>query len=249
MVSLGDLGNMTGLHELNARRNEIGDLARRGGARGDLVDPRIFPEPRLPPNLRRIFLSHNKIAAACHVAPLRDLGYLEELALDGCPVDARPGYRTDVVDAVSPAVRVLDGAPVTELASTADEPLQQLLAEMIADRSAGLQERNGGAFSALIQRFPLLRNHPPEDFVEAVFLHFLDVLELRTLENELEMEMAASEAELDENAWNRIRAVTQDLSRRREECVREEAELAERAKKIKATPMPVPEAVSVAARA
>ena len=114
LVSLGDLGNMTGLHELNARRNEIGDLARRGGARGDLVDPRIFPEPRLPPNLRRIFLSHNKIAAACHVAPLRDLGYLEELALDGCPVDARPGYRTDVVDAVSPAVRVLDGAPVTD---------------------------------------------------------------------------------------------------------------------------------------
>ena len=114
LVSLGDLGNMTGLHELNARRNEIGDLARRGGARGDLVDPRIFPEPRLPPNLRRIFLSHNKIAAACHVAPLRDLGYLEELALDGCPVDARPGYRSDVVDSVSPAVRVLDGAPVTD---------------------------------------------------------------------------------------------------------------------------------------
>jgi DNA primase len=142
-----------------------------------------------------------------------------------------------------------DGAPVTELAGTADEPLQQLLAEMIADRSAGLQERKGGAFSALIQRFPLLRNHPPEDFVEAVFLHFLDVLELRTLENELEMEMAASEAELDENAWNRIRAVTQDLSRRREECVREEAELAERAKKIKSTPMPVPEPASVAARA
>ena len=110
LVSLGDLGNMTGLHELNARRNEIGDLARRGGARGDLVDPRIFPEPRLPPNLRRIFLSHNKVAAPCHVAPLRDLGYLEELALDGCPVDARPGYRSDVVDSVSPAVRVLDGA-------------------------------------------------------------------------------------------------------------------------------------------
>ena len=97
LVSLGDLGNMTGLHELNARRNENRDLARRGGARGDLVDPRIFPEPRLPPNLRRIFLSHNKVAAPCHVAPLRDLGYLEELALDGCPVDARPGYRTDVV--------------------------------------------------------------------------------------------------------------------------------------------------------
>ena len=114
LVSLGDLGNMTGLHELNARRNEIGDLARRGGARGDLVDPRIFPEPRLPPNLRRIFLSHNKVAAPCHVAPLRDLGYLEELALDGCPLDARPGYRSDVVDSVSPAVRVLDGAPVTD---------------------------------------------------------------------------------------------------------------------------------------
>ncbi len=34
----------------------------------------------------------------------------------------------------------------------------------------------------------------------------------------------------------RIQALTQDLSRRREECARDEADLAERAKKIRTAP-------------
>ena len=113
LVSLGDLGSMRNLHELNARRNEIGDLARRGGSRGDLVDPRIFPEPRLPPNLKRMFLSHNKVAALAHVTPLRGLEQLEELSLDGCPIDSTPRYRSSVVAAVRVTVRTLDGKPVT----------------------------------------------------------------------------------------------------------------------------------------
>ena len=149
LVSLGDLGNMTGLHELNARRNEIGDLARRGGARGDLVDPRIFPEPRLPPNLRRIFLSHNKVAAPCHVAPLRDLGYLEELALDGCPLDARPGYRSDVVDSVSPAVRVLDGAPVTDDDRQGVDPFPTVSVPTSGGRSGGGSGKTSPGSTAL----------------------------------------------------------------------------------------------------
>lgn len=41
--------------------------------------------------------------------------------------------------------------------------------------------------------------------------------------------------------WARYVRLTQDLSRRREECVRDEAELAERAKKIKAAPTPLQE--------
>lgn len=131
----------------------------------------------------------------------------------------------------------LEGTTVSEMAHSSDEPLQNLLLELLPD---GATDRpkvlRGGAFSALVQRFPLLRDDPPEDFVEAVFLHFLDVLELRGLEQELESETTEAETDLNEAAWNRIQAVSQDLSRRREECAREETELAERAKKMRAAP-------------
>jgi len=100
----------------------------------------------------------------------------------------------------------------------------------------GLQQQKGAVFSVLNHRFPVLRANPPEDFIEAAFLHFLDVLELNALEDELNSELAVSDEQLDETAWMRIQAMTQDLSRRREECARDEQELAERAKKIRTAP-------------
>ncbi|MFD1696408.1 DNA primase [Roseibium aestuarii] len=114
-----------------------------------------------------------------------------------------------------------------------DEELLHLLAEV----NDAVGEDNGrgrpGSFSALVQRFPLLKDEPPEDFVEAVFLHFLDVLELKRLEQVLDEEMKAAETALDEGSWMRIQGLSQDLSRRREECAREDGELAERAKKLR----------------
>lgn len=140
-------------------------------------------------------------------------------------------------DALCHLVSNLEGTPVSEMARSSDESLQSLLRELLPDGAADRPKAlRGGAFSALVQRFPLLRNDPPEDFVEAVFLHFLDVLELRALEQELESETTEAETDLNEAAWNRIQAVSRDLSRRREECAREEAELAERAKKMKSAP-------------
>lgn len=146
LVSLGDLGSMRNLHELNARRNEIGDLARRGGSRGDLVDPRIFPEPRLPPNLKRMFLSHNKVAALAHVTPLRGLEQLEELSLDGCPIDSTPRYRSSVVAAVRVTVRTLDGKPVTADDRDGVDP-----GESIGGIDRGGIDR-GGAVKSAIER-------------------------------------------------------------------------------------------------
>ncbi|NVK32882.1 MAG: DNA primase [Rhodobacteraceae bacterium] len=140
-------------------------------------------------------------------------------------------------DALCRLVNNMDHITAHELVASLDEPLHQLLAEVVED--SGLASGSGhkmGTFSALMQRFPLLRNDPPEDFVEAVFLHFLDVLELKGLEQDLEREMEMSDAEFDEAAWGRIQALTQDLSRRREECAREEMELAERARQIKIAP-------------
>ena len=131
----------------------------------------------------------------------------------------------------------LDETPVANLVGSFDEPLHQLLSEVIAETALpGETRARTGVFSALVHRFPLLKTQPPEDFIDAVFVHFLDVMELKALENELEAEMQSAETDLDEETWIRVQALTQDLGRRREECAREEADLAERAKKIKAAP-------------
>ena len=126
----------------------------------------------------------------------------------------------------------LEAAPIAQLTNSFDEPLREIMNEMMLE-TIGLQEQRVAEFSALNHRFPLLKSNPPEDFVEAAYLHFLDQLELNALEQELSGELATADEQLDEHAWSRIQALTQDLSRRREECARDEADLAERAKKIK----------------
>lgn len=132
-----------------------------------------------------------------------------------------------------------DKLSVADFYESLDDTFYQILGEVMRD-GAPDGERGGGtglgSFSELAQRFPLLRKDPPDDFIEAVFLHFLDSLELIALERELKLELDNAEVELDEGAWNRIRGLTQDLARRREECARDEAELAERAKKLRSAP-------------
>ena len=129
----------------------------------------------------------------------------------------------------------LEGTPISELTSHFDASLRDIMSEMMAE-TIGLQEQKKAEFAALNHRFPLLKVKPPEDFVEAAFAHFLDVLELNALEEELKTELSGADDTLDEHSWARIQALTQDLNRRREECAREEGELAERAKKIKTVP-------------
>ncbi|WP_420414233.1 DNA primase [Roseibium sp.] len=140
-----------------------------------------------------------------------------------------------VRDALCRIVDDLETAPVAGLISSFDDPLKDIMHEMVLE-TIGLQEQKQAEFSALNHRFPLLKANPPEDFVEAAFLHFLDVLELNALEEELQSELASADEHLDETSWDRIQALTQDLARRREECAREEGELAERAKKIRSAP-------------
>jgi DNA primase len=210
-------------------RQRAGAMPGIGGARVDAPDAPLFGTERL-------------ILGLCVRYPHFLDRHLERIAMLRFSDPLHNRFR----DALCQMADELDGRSVVEFAQL-DDPLQQLLSEMLAEKSGGLQEKRGVAFSALIQRFPILRNAPPEDFVEAVFLHFIDVLELRTLEQELESDMEAAAMELDENDWNRIRAVSQDLSRRREECVREEAELAERAKKLKSAPVERPDPVAASA--
>ncbi|WP_417686321.1 DNA primase [Roseibium sp.] len=138
-------------------------------------------------------------------------------------------------DVICRIVDDLEETPIAELTGGLEEPLRDVMNEMLLE-TIGFQEQKRAEFSALNHRFPLLKSNPPEDFIEAVFVHFLDVLELQALETELESEMQSAEEDLDEMTWVRVQALTQDLTRRREECARDEADLAERAKKIKIAP-------------
>ncbi|GAA0774884.1 DNA primase [Roseibium denhamense] len=138
-------------------------------------------------------------------------------------------------DVLCRIVDELEGTPIADLTQAHDTALRDIMHEMMLE-TIGLQQQKKAEFSVLNHRFPLLKSHPPEDFVEAAFLHFIDVLELNALEEELDSELSGADEQLDETVWGRIQALTQDLSRRREECARDEAELAERAKKIRAAP-------------
>ncbi|MES0880604.1 DNA primase [Roseibium sp. SCP14] len=129
----------------------------------------------------------------------------------------------------------LEATPIADLTCAFDEPLRDIMYEMMLE-TIGMQEQKKAEFSALNHRFPLLKSNPPEDFIEAAYLHFLDVLELNALEDELNSELASADEQLDEHSWMRIQALSQDLNRRREECARDESDLAERAKKIRTAP-------------
>ncbi|KZK89871.1 DNA primase [Pseudovibrio sp. W64] len=91
------------------------------------------------------------------------------------------------------------------------------------------------SWDALGNRAQILKENPPEDFVEMLFLNYADMLELRMLEQELEHETRAMEQDLTEESWGRFQALTQDLARRREDCLRDEQELAERAAKMRSS--------------
>ncbi|MBC2860557.1 DNA primase [Stappia sp. 28M-7] len=127
----------------------------------------------------------------------------------------------------------LQDVPVSGFFETLDTRFFQILSEALD----GPEEAGGGGgrglitrFHDLLQRLPILRHEPPVEFIEDLFCHYLDVLELRALEQDLEAELAALGDGLDEADWERIRAHSQDLARRREECARDEQEIAERGK-------------------
>ena len=86
----------------------------------------------------------------------------------------------------------------------------------------------------LRDRLPILKFHPPLPFIETILWHFLDRIELRHMEADLERAFAecGPDATLDDEA--RILGLSREIGRRREEFARREQELAEEAKLIRA---------------
>lgn len=130
----------------------------------------------------------------------------------------------------------LDNVQVSDFFDKLDERFYRILSEALDPGGRAEEGRSSGPrdrFQDLVQRLPVLRYTPPEDFVEHLFSHFLDVLETRALERELDQEMMTLGDNLDESGWERARALSQDLTRRREQCARDERDLADRARKLR----------------
>ncbi len=85
----------------------------------------------------------------------------------------------------------------------------------------------------LRERLPILKFHPPEAFVIICFQVMLERLSLRGLASDIEHDMTTVGADTDEEAMARIFELSRELSRRREELVRQEQQLAEEAKAIR----------------
>lgn len=81
---------------------------------------------------------------------------------------------------------------------------------------------------------PILKFRPPEGFVDSYLELLLDRLESRAMRRDLEEEVAAAEAEIDEATERRILEMSREITRREEEILRREQELAEEARAIRA---------------
>ncbi len=85
----------------------------------------------------------------------------------------------------------------------------------------------------LRERFKVLECHPPETWVETCLWHFLDRMELRHMERDLERDVAQIGPDADEAVEARILGLSRDIGRRKEEFHRREQELAEEAKEFR----------------
>ncbi len=86
----------------------------------------------------------------------------------------------------------------------------------------------------LRERFPILKFHPSEDYVNRCLWHFLDRIELKHMERHLDIEVKTVGPDADEAVETRILELSREIVRRREEYARREQELAEEAKLIRA---------------
>ncbi len=105
--------------------------------------------------------------------------------------------------------------------------IEELHGAEVTDAEGRIVEHRG---DRLRERFQVMRFHPPQTWVEACFMHFLDRMELRQMEKELAADRDHVGAEVDERTWARVLELTRDISRRKEEFARREQELAEEAK-------------------
>lgn len=88
--------------------------------------------------------------------------------------------------------------------------------------------------ACLLGRFSILAADPPPGFVERCLVHFLDRLELKVLEADLEIDIAQADHDLTAEVEARILALSRELVRRKQSFQDEDRDLADQAKEIRA---------------
>lgn len=135
----------------------------------------------------------------------------------------------------------LDRQSVTSFFDKLDPRFYEIFKEVVREgealgeggADAGKKKALQPNWTKLSERLQVLNCDPSDDFIERCFEHFLDDLELRALELELEAELGNTADDLDERSWERIQALKQELMRCSEEQGRRDHELAEEAKQIR----------------
>ncbi|MEW5420376.1 DNA primase [Amorphus sp. 3PC139-8] len=111
------------------------------------------------------------------------------------------------------------------LRASLSDDLKALLAEVYGDPS--------GSAARLAMRFPVLSAEPPDGFVERCLLHFLDRLDLKVLEADLEADIAQADETLTAEGEARILGLSRELVRRKQAFQDEDRDLADQAKEIR----------------
>ncbi|MDQ0314085.1 DNA primase [Amorphus orientalis] len=114
--------------------------------------------------------------------------------------------------------------PAERVRSRLDPGLARLFDDVYGSEPAG---------GRLVSRFPVVAAAPPEGYVERCLLHFLDRLDLKTLEADLETDIAQAGPDLTADGEARILALSRELVRRRQAFQEEDRDLADQAKEIR----------------
>lgn len=109
---------------------------------------------------------------------------------------------------------------------------------MVYDEVYGIGKVKDGRFAyhwghKLRERVPVLIFKPPGDFIEDYFVHHIDWLLLGQMEAELQHDFEACTNDLTEDELTRLLTLKRELMVRREEYVRRDTELADRARGIR----------------
>lgn len=132
-------------------------------------------------------------------------------------------------DEIERLVTTLDKSDALALAADADPRFFALIREVY-----GEPDQNGDGHAKLLKRVPFLRHQPPEAFVEDYFEHLLDRFDLRSMEAELNEEIAAIGADGSVEQETRIMTLTREIALGRELYAQRDHALAEEARQMRA---------------
>ena len=125
---------------------------------------------------------------------------------------------------------------VVDFFNQLDKSFFQILNEVISDNQSGTSSNQAerlDRFAILEQRLPVLKFGPDQDFVERLFLHYLNKLELRSLERNMLQSGNLNNGQLEEDDWKRIRALALEVGDLNETFRQNEEDLELDAAKVK----------------